>query len=194
MTLTRTILAGIATLATSIAASAQEAPISLAACNTACDNCLRISEPILTDPSETWKGITQMKGALADTMLNVLQLTDTIGAETDAKIYKIRSCSLNETLTLSTYHVVGSAGGRDESIYAVIMMNGTPISHTCIGILKTDCASTYVRGCAVEEDGTLRIAELEHTFDCDTDALLSTLPFDDTLLRLRADGLFEPVR
>jgi hypothetical protein len=188
------ILVGIATLTITIAASAQDAPISLAACNTACDNCLRISEPVLTDPSETWKGITQMKGALADTMLNVLQLTDTIGAETDAKIYKIRSCSLNETLTLSTYHVVGSAGGRDESIYAVIIMNGTPISHTCIGILTTDCSSTYVRGCAVEEDGTLRIAELEHTFDCDTDALLSTQPFDDTLLRLRADGLFEPVR
>lgn len=190
----RAILAGIATLAITIAASAQEAPISLNSCNTACDNCLRISEPILTDPSETWKSIEQVKGAWADTMLHVLQLTDTIGAETDAKIFKIRSCSLNATLTLSTYHVVGTAGDRDESIYAVIFMNGTPISHTCIGILKTDCASTYVRGCAVEEDGTLRIAELEHKFDCDTDALLSTEPYEDTVLRLRADGLFEPVR
>ena len=194
MTVNRAILAGFAMFLGIAAASAQETQISLVGCNTACDSCLRISEPILTDPSATWKGMTQLKGALADTMLHALQQTDTIGAETDAKIFLIRSCPLNEILTLSTYHVVGSAGSRDESIYAVVFMNSTPISHTCIGILKTDCASTYVRGCAVEDDGTLRIAELEHKFDCETDALLSTEPFEDTLLRLRSDGMFEPVR
>lgn len=174
--------------------SAQESFINLRACHIACDSCLRISEPILNDPSETWNMMSRLKGAEADTMLNVLQLTDSIGAETDLRITRIRSCSLNESLTLSTYLVSGAAAGRDESIYAVVSMNGTPISHTCIGILKADCASTYVRGCAVEDDGTLRIAELEHKFDCDTDALLSTEPFEDTVLRLRADGLFEPVR
>lgn len=176
------------------AANAQQQDISLAPCNIACDSCLRITEPVLMDVSDAWKRIRPLKGADADTMLYVLQVTDSLGAATDTRVALIRSCTLTETLTLSTYHVHGTAGGADESIFAVIHANGTPISHICIGILRTDCASTYVRGCAVEPDGTLRIAELQHNFDCDKDELVSTETFDDTVMRLRADGTFETVR
>lgn len=174
--------------------SAQPQAIDLAPCNKACDECLRITEPILEDPVTRWKGTRLLKGAPADTMLNVLQLTDSIGAATELKISLIRKCDLNESMTLATYHVEGSAGGRDVSIYAVVFANDVPVSHTCIGILKADCASTYVRGCMVEPDGTLRVAELEHRFDCETDAFQSTQQFDDSILRLRSDGQFEPVR
>ena len=176
------------------AAYAQQPDISLAPCNIACDSCLRVTEPVLMDVSDTWKRIRPLKGADADTMLYVLQVTDSLGAATDARVALVRSCTLTETLTLSTYHVRGTAGGTDESIFAVIHANGTPISHLCIGILRADCASTYVRGCAVETDGTLRIAELQHNFDCEKDELVSTETFDDTVLRLRADGTFETIR
>jgi hypothetical protein len=175
-------------------AGAQPQAISLAPCNVACDSCLRVTEPILVDPSDTWGKGKQLKGAEADTLLYFLEVTDSLGAAAGAKIWQIRTCSITESLLLATYHVRGSAGGTDESIYAVIVANGTPISHTCIGILRADCASTYVRGCVVEPDGSLRIAELQHNFDCENDALVSTEHFDDTIMRLRADGTFEAVR
>ncbi|MBU3741190.1 MAG: hypothetical protein FGM24_02775 [Candidatus Kapabacteria bacterium] len=172
---------------------AQPQAINLAPCNLACNECLRITEPILKDPADTWKGMKLLKGAEADTMLNALQLTDSIGAETDLKVSRIRTCALDDARALTTYFVQGAAAGVDHSIYAVVTANGTPISNTCIGILKVDCASTYVRGCMVEADGTLRIAELEHRFDCETDTFQSTEQFDDSMLRLRSDGQFEPV-
>lgn len=160
-----------------------------------CDACLTVTEPIMLEPSETWGRLRPLKGAVADSVLRYLQIVDSTGAiPQGAEISPIRRCSVTASLTLQTYYVDLPTGTHDESIYVVAEVDGQPTGQICIGILKADCSETYVRGCIVQDDGSLRLVELRHTFNCETDEFVSTEPFEDSVVRLRSDNTFEFVK
>lgn len=178
-----------------VAAMRAHAQVDLSACTAACDACLTVTEPVLLEPSDTWGRLRPLQGAEADSLLRFLQIIDSTGAvPSGTTIAPIRRCSVNASVQLITYYVDGTYGTHDESIYAVTEVDGVRTGQICIGILKADCSETYVRGCAVQDDGSLRLAELRHSFNCETDDFLSTETFDDTVVRLRSDGSFETVQ
>lgn len=169
--------------------------VDLTTTTSTCDACLSVTEPVMLEPSETWGRLRPLKGAAADSVLRYLQILDSAGAiPQGAEVSPIRRCAVSADVTLQTYYVDLPTGTHDESIYVVAELDGQPAGQICIGILKADCGETYVRGCIVQDDGTLRLAELRHTFNCETDEFIATEPFEDSVVRLRSDGTFAVVR
>lgn len=151
-----------------------------------------IGEKDLLDVSERWSEMRRIVDAEREIFLRNAGYADSIGAiPSKIRVDEIAGCTVegeSDTLEIRLFRVVGIEGTKDENVYVVTTSKQNIIARSLIASLQATCESTFLRACTMEEDGSIRVGQLRHDFDCEKDEFLRTEPLPGLTIRVRDDG------
>ncbi|MCX6140848.1 MAG: hypothetical protein NTX15_08480 [Candidatus Kapabacteria bacterium] len=150
---------------------------------------LTIKEKDLLDVAERWPERTRLVDIERETFLRNAGYADSTGeVPSKIKVEEIARCSTNDSLQIRLLRVLGIEGTKDENIYIVTYSGSTILARSLLAELQASCEGTFLRACTMEADGSIRIGQLRHVFDCDKDEFIKTETLSGLTLRVRDDG------
>ncbi|MBK7185138.1 MAG: hypothetical protein IPH85_04290 [Ignavibacteria bacterium] len=163
------------------------------------DSCLAVLRPNLTigekdllDVSERWSNMRRIEDAERETFLRNAGYADSTGSiPSKIRVDEIAGCIIgreSDTLEIRLFRVLGIEGTKDENVYVVTTSRQNIIARSLIASLQATCESTFLRACTMEDDGSIRVGQLRHDFDCEKDEFLRTEPLPGLTIRVRDDG------
>jgi len=163
------------------------------------DSCLLLLRPHVTigekdllDVSERWPDLRRVEDAEREIFLRNAGYADSLGAiPSKIRVDEIVNCMVggdSDTFEIRLFRVVGIEGTKDENVYVVTTSKQNIIARSLIASLQASCESTFLRACTMEEDGSIRVGQLRHDFDCEKDEFLRTEPLPGLTIRVRDDG------
>lgn len=151
-----------------------------------------IGERDLLDVSERWPEMRSITDAERETFLRNAGYADSLGSiPSKIRVDEITGCIAageSDTLEIRLFRVLGIEGTKDENVYVVTTRWQNIIARSLIASLQASCESTFLRACTMEEDGSIRVGQLRHDFDCEKDEFLRTEPLPGLTIRVRDDG------
>jgi len=182
-------------LAFSPYATAQQ--VNLRSCNETC-SCLTIGQSILLNVQEAFPSAEVITmDSVRTPLLKEFGYADSNGVvSADILLYRIAECTVYDSATdngfiVAEYYVrnvVAQRTDRDENIYLATLRGDMVQSKALIAFLQTDCDNTLLRGCVVQEDGTLRLQQVRHVFSCATEEFVRTEKLPGSLVVIKTDG------
>jgi len=166
-------------------------------CSTSC-SCLTIGQTILVNVEEAYPIVEEVVADSARApVLKELGYADSTGnVPPDVRLFRIAECTVYDSVTdngflIVEYYVrntVKRKGDRDENIYVVTMRGDVVLGKALIAFLQTDCDNTLIRGCSVRSDGTLRLQQVRHEFDCGSEEFVKTEQLPGSIVTVKTDG------
>jgi len=159
------------------------------------DSCLATLRPYVTigekdllDVPERWRNRRLVEDGERELFLRNSGYADSTGnLSSKIKLEELVSCS-TDSLSVKLLRVVGNEGTKDENIYIVTYVGKEILSRTLIASLQATCDNTFLRGCSMMDDGSIRVGQLRHAFDCEKDEFLKTEQLAGLSIRIRDDG------
>ncbi|CAN5469809.1 hypothetical protein BH10BAC6_BH10BAC6_12260 [soil metagenome] len=171
--------------------------VDLRACSEASSS-LAIGQTILLHVQESFP---TAEVVLTDTvripLLKEFGYADSNGVvATDILLVRIAECTVYDSATdngflLVEYYVrniVQQKSDRDENIYLATMRGDVVLSKALIAFLQTDCDNTLLRGCSVQANGSLRLQQVRHVFNCATEEFVKTEQLPGSTVEIKTDG------
>jgi hypothetical protein len=93
-----------------------------------------------------------------------------------------------EGVELRLVRVRGIEGTKDESVYLVVRRGADLVARTLLASLQATCENTFLRACTMLDDLSIRVEQLRHDFDCESDEFRSTEVLPGLTVRVRATG------
>lgn len=153
---------------------------------------LTVGEKDLLDVSDRWTELRRIEDAEREIFLRNAGYADSTGSiSSKIRVDEIVSCPMmneEDTLELRLIRVVGIEGTKDENIYVVTTRHREIVARSLIAALQATCESTFLRACTMEADGSIRVGQLRHDFDCEKDEFLKTETLPGLTVRIRDDG------
>lgn len=171
--------------------------VDLRACSESC-SCLTIGQTILLHVQESFPSAEAVvTDSVRVPILKEFGYADSNGVvPADVLLYRITECTVYDSATdngflLVEYYVrnvVQQKSDRDENIYLATMRGDVVQSKALIAFLQTDCDNTLLRGCSIQADGTLRLQQVRHVFNCATEDFVNTEQLPSSTVVIKTDG------
>ena len=153
-----------------------------------------IKEVDLLDPEDRWPEMMELEDSVRTVVLTSLGFVDTTGAPYDrVDGYEVFRCTGEEGVEFVAYYLNGNVDEHDDYVYLVTQREDRWVDKMLVAQLQTTCSSTYLRACRVTEGPVLRVDQLEHRFDCETQEFVDTGVLPAFLMEIRTDGTFNEV-
>lgn len=163
------------------------------------DSCLAMLRPHVTigekdllDVSERWSEMRRIEDAERELFLRNAGYADSTGSiPSKIRVDEIIRCAVgteSDTIEIRLFRVLGTEGTKDENVYVVTTRRQDIIARSLIASLQATCESTFLRACTMEDDGSIRVGQLRHDFDCEKDEFLRTETLPGLTIRVRDDG------
>ncbi len=170
--------------------------LSPVAAHASVDSCLAILRPHLTigekhllDVGERWQERLTIDGPEREILLRNVGYADSTGMiSSKIKVEELVQCATDDSIRIRLIRIQGIEGSKDESIYLLTYAKQEIVARTLIAALQATCDNTFLRGCSMEDDGSIRLRQLRHDFSCETDEFLKTESLSGLVVRIRQDG------
>lgn len=166
-----------------------QASASVDSCLVSLRSDLTIKEKDLLDVAERWPDRKKLDDADREAFLRNAGYADSTGEiPSRIKVEEIARCSTDDSLQIRLLRVLGIEGTKDENVFIATYSGSTILARSLLAALQATCDGTFLRACAIEADGSVRIGQLRHVFDCDKDEFIKTETLSGLTLRVRDDG------
>ncbi|MBC8124534.1 MAG: hypothetical protein H7X70_02265, partial [Candidatus Kapabacteria bacterium] len=153
-----------------------------------------IGEKHLLEITDRWQDRISVDGTERDIILRNTGYADSAGdISSSIKVEELVQCISDDSIQIRLIRIRGTEGTKDESIYLFTFSKKEIVARTLIAALQATCDNTFLRGCSMEDDGSIRVRQLRHDFSCDTDEFQKTVPLPGLVVRLRQDGTITEV-
>lgn len=154
---------------------------------------LPVGEKDLLDPDKRWPTTTLVTDSMRSVFLTSFGFSDSTGTVSDEiSLRQITTCnypfSQSDQLQLTAFLINGIEGDRDISVWLAVTNQTHVVSRTLLAQLQTTCTATYLRAASLEIDGSVRIQQLQHNFECGTDEFKGTEHLPTYTIEFGADG------
>ena len=158
--------------------------------------CMPIEEKDLLDPDERWPFMREVNDSVRDVILTTLSFVDSTGAALDdIEVFDVITCAYEfaqaKGITMKVIFIDVDSKEEDQYIYLLTYKGDEVAGRLLAGQLQTSCESTFIRACSLMPDGTLRLQQLEHIFDCSEDAFVETRVLPSFRVTMLEDGTFD---
>lgn len=148
-----------------------------------------IGEKHLLEIADRWQDRLNVEGSEREIILRNTGYADSTGKiSSSIKVEELVQCSSDDSIHIRLIRIRGIEGTKDESIYLFTFFKKEVVARTLIAALQATCDNTFLRGCSMEDDGSIRVRQLRHDFSCDTDEFQRTVALPGLVVRLRQDG------
>lgn len=153
-----------------------------------------IKEADLLEPDDRWPEMEELEDSVRIAVLTNLGFVDTTGAPYDrVDGYEVFRCDGPAGLEIVAYYLNGNVDEHDDYVYLVTKRGDRFVDKMLVAQLQTSCSSTYLRASTISDRGVLRIEQLEHRFNCESQEFVETDVLPAFGMEIRDDGTFNEV-
>ena len=165
---------------------------------TCLERALPIDEKALLDPDDRWSNMRELSDSARDEILMELHFIDDDGNVLgDVEMFEISSCPYEyggaKSIDMHIILIDFESKEEDKYVYALTYKGPQLAGRLMIAQLQTTCDNTFLRVCSVQEDGGIRLQQLEHLFDCQEDKFLETRQLPSLSVYMQEDGMFKEI-
>jgi len=157
--------------------------------------CLPVTEQDLLDPKERWPFMREVADSVHDALLTELAFVDSSGAVLeDIDVWEVIECDYDfagaKGITMKVIFIDVDSKEEDQYLYFLSYKGDQIVGRLLAAQLQTSCDNTFLRACSLMPDGSVRLQQIEHLFDCQEDKYIETRTLPSFRVYMLEDGTF----